>query len=309
MTVLPKVTISIPAYNQEKYIARCIESALALQYDNLEINISDDNSTDATHQIAKQYETDRRVNVYQNERNIGRLKNYRQLLYNYAAGDWVLNLDGDDHLTSQTFVQEAMQHIAGRKADNVVLYHANFFDIDKFRKTDVMKELAPGVKLVSGKNYVLNRFKVNFFYHLSALYKRSAAISCGFYSFDALHTDSLSLIKAGTVGNVIVDKKAVGLWNLNEASESHKINNPAEQQKVAQAFNELCSFLQGAGFTEDEIDRFKTQKEQADGRAVLYEAATNGDIASFRKAFADRKSLSLFEVRQFSKLLLRKVFK
>jgi len=51
---LPKVTIMIATYNQERFIGEAIESAMAQDYPNLEIVVCDDCSTDRTYEIAKQ---------------------------------------------------------------------------------------------------------------------------------------------------------------------------------------------------------------------------------------------------------------
>lgn len=52
---LPKVTIMIATYDQERFIGEAIESAMAQDYSNLEIVVCDDCSTDRTYEIAKQY--------------------------------------------------------------------------------------------------------------------------------------------------------------------------------------------------------------------------------------------------------------
>ncbi len=53
--MLPKVSVIIPVYNHEKYIRECVESALAQDYENIEVIVVDDGSTDATPEILKEF--------------------------------------------------------------------------------------------------------------------------------------------------------------------------------------------------------------------------------------------------------------
>ena len=55
MNSAPLVSIVIPMYNLEKYIARCLDSALAQTMTSLEIICVDDGSGDKTGQIVRQY--------------------------------------------------------------------------------------------------------------------------------------------------------------------------------------------------------------------------------------------------------------
>lgn len=66
---LPSVAIVIPCFNEEKTVAKSIESLLALSYskDRLEILVVDDGSMDQTFAIASQYCTDSRVHVFRKE--------------------------------------------------------------------------------------------------------------------------------------------------------------------------------------------------------------------------------------------------
>ena len=60
----PLVSIIMPAYNGQKYIAQSIESVLAQTYTNFELLITDDRSTDQTIKIIKGYmEQDSRVDL------------------------------------------------------------------------------------------------------------------------------------------------------------------------------------------------------------------------------------------------------
>jgi glycosyltransferase involved in cell wall biosynthesis len=92
----PMVSILMTAYNRENYIAEAIESVLASSYENWELIITDDCSTDATLHIAKKYVLlDSRVKVFKNETNLGDYPN-RNRAASYAKGVYLKYLDADD---------------------------------------------------------------------------------------------------------------------------------------------------------------------------------------------------------------------
>lgn len=68
---IPLVSVLMTAYNREKYLTEEIESVLASTSTNFELIIEDDCSIDGSFAIAKKFEgKDKRVSVYQNEKNI-----------------------------------------------------------------------------------------------------------------------------------------------------------------------------------------------------------------------------------------------
>ncbi len=94
----PKVSVIIPTYNREKFIAECIQSALTQSYANIEIIVSDNASTDRTwdicQEIAKQ---DQRVVLVRNETNIGPVRNWIEGIKK-ASGEYCKILFSDDGL-------------------------------------------------------------------------------------------------------------------------------------------------------------------------------------------------------------------
>ena len=96
MDSTPLVSVLMTAYNREKYIAEAIESVLASTYENFELIIVDDCSTDATLSIANNYSTeDRRVKVFKNDKNLGDYPN-RNKAASFAQGKYLKYLDSDD---------------------------------------------------------------------------------------------------------------------------------------------------------------------------------------------------------------------
>lgn len=71
------VSILIPVYNRKNFIAECIESALNQSYENIEVIISDNCSTDGTWEICKEYQKkDSRIRIFRNHRNVGPVLNW-----------------------------------------------------------------------------------------------------------------------------------------------------------------------------------------------------------------------------------------
>jgi glycosyltransferase involved in cell wall biosynthesis len=98
MDVSPLVSIITPTYNHEKYISDCINSVLAQTYQNWEMIIIDDGSTDDTFNIAQSIaKDDQRISVF-TQRNIGisRLAETYNLGLSKSKGKYIAVLEGDD---------------------------------------------------------------------------------------------------------------------------------------------------------------------------------------------------------------------
>src|SRR5690349_13803478 len=106
------VTIGIPAYNQAEYLRETIKGCLEQDYSLIRIIVADDRSSDDSYDVARNYSSDSRIEVIRNEKNLGRVGNYRKLLYDYAASDWYLNLDGDDYLIDPHFISNAIKIVS-----------------------------------------------------------------------------------------------------------------------------------------------------------------------------------------------------
>jgi GT2 family glycosyltransferase len=89
------ITVAIPSYNKEKYIKRCIESALQNKEHITKIILVDNNSTDKTLEIAKHYEPE--IICYKNDSNLGMAKNWNRCI-DLCETEWLLILHADDEL-------------------------------------------------------------------------------------------------------------------------------------------------------------------------------------------------------------------
>ena len=90
----PLISILINCYNSEKYIKECINSAISQTYENLEIIIWDNCSTDKTAQICNEFK-DNRIKYYFSKTHKN-LVNARISAWKKISGDYVAILDSDD---------------------------------------------------------------------------------------------------------------------------------------------------------------------------------------------------------------------
>ena len=99
MINLPSVSIPITSYNQEKYIQATVLSALEQDYDNLDVIVCDDGSTDGTRDILSELSLKYpgRLRLHFNKTNLGGGKNRFQSLQ-LSQGEYIAYLDGDDIL-------------------------------------------------------------------------------------------------------------------------------------------------------------------------------------------------------------------
>jgi len=113
MTLL--VSIIIPVFNGEAHIHECIASAINQTYQNIEIIVVDNGSTDGTREILKSFK-DERINIIETANN-GACK-ARNIGFTHSKGDYIQFLDSDDYLSHNKIeeqlkvLENTSEHIA-----------------------------------------------------------------------------------------------------------------------------------------------------------------------------------------------------
>jgi glycosyltransferase involved in cell wall biosynthesis len=107
---LNTVSVIVPIYNAEKYLAKCIESLIHQTHRALQIILVDDGSTDQCLTIAKEYaKQDTRIEVYSHPTNQGQSA-ARNLGLQHATGKFLSFVDSDDYV-DKDFYSYMLQHI------------------------------------------------------------------------------------------------------------------------------------------------------------------------------------------------------
>ncbi|ELT9379492.1 glycosyltransferase family 2 protein, partial [Campylobacter coli] len=95
---MPKISIILPTFNVEKYIAKALESCINQTFKNIEIIVVDDCGSDKSIDIAKEYaKKDDRIKIIHNEENL-KLLRARYEGVKVANSPYIMFLDPDDYL-------------------------------------------------------------------------------------------------------------------------------------------------------------------------------------------------------------------
>lgn len=112
---MKKVSIIIPVYNVEQYIEKCIESVLKQSYENIEVLIVDDGSTDNSISLAmKKCLNDPRFFFL--HKNNGGISSARNFGLEHVTGDYICFLDSDDYINPH-FVKKMIATILVTNSD------------------------------------------------------------------------------------------------------------------------------------------------------------------------------------------------
>ncbi|MCI9596433.1 MAG: glycosyltransferase [Firmicutes bacterium] len=112
-----KITIIVPVYNVEDYLVRCVESILAQTYQNLQVILVDDGSTDASGDICDSFaQKDERVQVI--HKINGGATSARKAGLAKAQGEYIGFVDGDDHIEPNMY-EELLDYLIHTETDFV----------------------------------------------------------------------------------------------------------------------------------------------------------------------------------------------
>jgi len=124
---MKKVSVLIPMFNCETYISEAIDSALGQTYNNIEVIIVDDGSTDASLQVAKKYESEK-VKVFTLPH--GGAPRARNYAFKMSQGDYIQYLDADD-LLAPNKIEEHVR-ILEERGNNCLAFCSYTRDYDDF---------------------------------------------------------------------------------------------------------------------------------------------------------------------------------
>jgi glycosyltransferase involved in cell wall biosynthesis len=141
---MPKITVYTPTYNCAKYLKEAIDSIIKQTYQDFELIIIDDASTDETPRVLKEYANNPKVKIIKNENNLGFVKTAIKAI-KLAKGEYIMRVDADDYLDENALF--VMANILDKHPEFGMVY-PDYFEIDEkgniidyFRKNKLREEI------------------------------------------------------------------------------------------------------------------------------------------------------------------------
>lgn len=122
-----KVSIIVPVYNVESWLNKCIDSLLDETYEDIEILLIDDGSTDKSGEICDKYALkNKKIKVFHNK-NQG-LSYSRNFGIENATGKYVMFVDSDDYISDKKIVEKFINILNDEKSDFIYTSYCRFND-------------------------------------------------------------------------------------------------------------------------------------------------------------------------------------
>lgn len=251
----PKVTVFIPTYNMEKYLKQAIDSILLQDYENIEIVVSDDGSTDGTAKMMTIYSQNSKVKYLRNTINEGNRANVRKLLYEHVDGKYFMGFCHDDYLIKSDYISNAVQIM--EEHPDVSLVFANFKLL--YVATGKMSEQKNNLEnIISGTDYFLNYGRTEYpciVGSVSSVFRRQSVLKTGGLLEKSSALDLLLNLKLMLQGNVGFISDCVGVYRIHTKSLSY--NMPLEDDlSTIHEFVKLKDYAVTLGLSQKKMNKW-----------------------------------------------------
>ena len=226
-----KYSIVVPIYNVEKYLEKCLDSIKNQTYQNFEVIMVNDGSTDKSSKIMKEFALDSRFISYDKEN--GGLSDARNYGIEKAKGDYLILIDSDDYIEKDLLLQ------ISRKLQE------NKYDIIRFG-LNIVNEKGDIIKAIKNLNYSGNNLDVAIQKIITSEYVEPAvlyAYNLQFwknnkfkYHINKIHEDY------GLTPYILSKAKKIGFLDFtgyNYVNRENSIMNQIEYSKIIKRVNDF----------------------------------------------------------------------
>ena len=236
-TELPLVSIGLPVYNGENFVAEAIQCVRNQTFSNWELIICDNGSTDHTFDLCRQLAADdNRIRVYQNPRNMGVSFNYNEV-FRRSQGKFFKWAAHDD-LFAPRFIAKCVEELDEDQRVVLVFPKLSYVDADGRvlrRQASELSVLGPTVESRAKQFMRLAAHGTDFLWLAYGLFRREVLAqtgAMGLYAGD----DQVLLFKIALLGDIKqIDEEMFFRREHGEASTCKRGSTVRERAKFAYA--------------------------------------------------------------------------
>lgn len=128
-TILPLVSVCIPAYKNTSFLKRLLESVLIQTYSNIEVVLSDDSPDDSVKELAQSYQDKLTIRYFKNTPSLGTPANWNYSMQQ-GAGDYIKLIHDDDWLATPDALQLMVESLESNPEIDFVFSAYTNVDLD-----------------------------------------------------------------------------------------------------------------------------------------------------------------------------------
>lgn len=216
LTENPMVSIITPTFNHERFIGTCIESVLKQTYQNWEMIIIDDGSTDKTESEVAKYHNEKIKYLKQENVGIWRLSETYNKALNMSKGDLIAILEGDDFWPS--FKLEEQVRVFEK--NNIVLCWGRKNTVnDKNEIIAFDLQSLENCNNIPQEELIRNLIVRNFIQPCTVMINRNALLSIGGFLQDKIapYVDYNTFLELSLKGRFYALDEIMGYWRLHKS--------------------------------------------------------------------------------------------
>ena len=254
---MPKISVIVPVYNVEPYIHRCVDSILEQTFQDFELILINDGSTDKSGKICDEYaKKDNRIHVF-HQNNFGQsvARNFGiDWVFQNSDSEWIAFIDSDDWVHKQ-YLQILY---TSATAHNLQIVCCGWIDVNKFTYDKKFSVIKP--KVDSPERFFID-FGLNISTPCMAIYKKELFSEIRF-PYGKIHEDEYIIHKilysCKTIGFV---NKKLYYYFIRDNSTCHSEKTPKWINDQFEAFLTQLVFFGENEFTNTFNARFRRFKK------------------------------------------------
>jgi glycosyltransferase involved in cell wall biosynthesis len=230
-----KVSIVIPTRNRSSFLAKAVHHAYQQNYENLEVIVSNNASTDNTFNTLVDLSRLYSNLVVINHENLLPLNlHWHKIISEYSNGELILLIPDDDVLTDSSYIKNVVEIFI--KNNNIAIVFANYFVIDNLNKNKVAID-ADFDEYISGK-YLFDIYNKELFGikgigipHLTAVFSKEKYLELGGFDLNCMSPDTYLWLK-------LILKYDVGFINRKVAEYLIHGNNLSMKNNIELVYSD-----------------------------------------------------------------------